>query len=317
MTLPKVQPNTGAMDPRKLLYFAAIVDHGSLAKAAIFLGITQPALTKSMNKLELELGIKLLERSPTGITPTTSGELIYAHARLIKTEMDLAENRLRGKTADSRVITFGVLPSLASNVVPLAVAQWKAKHPRILLRVVEKKQVELLLGLLRGEFDFIIGQTEFFDVSVDGLKQRVLFRDHLCVFAKPSHPLFYLDELTWGHLAKYPWVCPMIAWPQRAMIESLVTEQGYEPPQQLVECGSIEFIKTLVASSDHLAMLPIHSVTSAIAEHKIKALPFTVPEFKRKIAIIFRQTTPPEEASLDLIELIEKVGASLSAEANF
>lgn len=301
------------MDPRKLLYFAAIVEHGSLAKAAKSLSISQPALTKSMNRLEDELGIKLLERRPTGITPTTSGELIYAHAKLIRTEMDLAGHRLRGKTDSSRVVTLGTLPSLASTVVPLAVAKWKVQHPRVLLRVVERKQIELLLGLLRGEFDFIVGQTEFFDVSVDGLKQRVLFRDQLSILAQAQHPLFQLDNLTWGDLAKYPWVCPMIAWPQRAMIESLVAQEGVEPPQQLVECGSIEFIKSLVASSDHLAMLPVHSVPTAVDDGKIKPLPFFVPAFKRNIAVIFRQNSPVDDSSLQLIESIGDVGSELVA----
>jgi len=123
MTRPIDQQNVGAMDPRKLLYFAAIIEHGSLAKAAKTLGISQPALTKSMNRLESELGIRLLERSPTGITPTTSGELIYAHAKLIRTEMDLAGNRLRGETDGSRAVTIGTLPSLAGSIVPLAVAK--------------------------------------------------------------------------------------------------------------------------------------------------------------------------------------------------
>ena len=300
------------MDPRKLLYFAAIVEHGSLAKAAKSLCVSQPALSKSMNRLEGELGIKLLERRPTGITPTTSGELIYAHAKLIRTEMDLAGHRLRGKADGSGVITFGTLPSLASHVVPLAVARWKAQYPRVLLRVVERKQIELLLGLLRGEFDFIVGQTEFFDVSVDGLKQRVLFRDQLSILAQASHPLFSLGKLTWGDLSKYPWVCPMIAWPQRAMIESLVEAEGFEPPQQLVECGSIEFIRSLIASSEHLAMLPIHSLPSAIDDGKIKPLPFYVPAFRRNIAVIFRQGSPVDPSSLKLVECIEAIGAEQS-----
>jgi len=181
------------------------------------------------------------------------------------------------------------------------------------LRVVERKQIELLLGLLRGEFDFIVGQTEFFDVSVEGLKQRVLFRDQLSILAQKGHPLFDRANLTWGDLAQYPWVCPMIAWPQRAMLESLVAAEGFEPPQQLVECGSIEFIKSLVASSEHLAMLPAHAVTSAIDEGKVRTLPFYVPAFKRNIAVIFRQNSPVDAGSLRLIEHIEEIGAELSA----
>jgi len=307
------QPAGLSMDPRKLLYLATIIEQGSLVKAAKLLAVSQPALSKSMDRLEAELGIKLLERGPTGIVPTSSGELIYTHARLIRAEMDLAETRLRGGDGGPRVITFGTLPSLASTVVPLAVAQWKEEFPRILLRVVEKKQVELLLGLLRGEFDFVVGQTEFFDDFLDGLKQRVLFRDRLCIFARPQHGLFKLKKLTWGDLAEFPWVCPMIAWPQRAMLEKLVAAEGVDPPQQLVECGSIDFIKSLVSASDHLAMLPVHSVTAAIKERKIKALPFAVPGLKRNIAVIFREKSSLDNASQKLIAHIEAIGTDLSS----
>ena len=105
------------MDPRKLLYLATVIEQGSLAKAAKHLAISQPALSKSMDRLESELGIKLLSRTPTGITPTTFGELLYAHARLIREEMDLAEKRVQGEKGHAHVVTLGTLPSVASSVV--------------------------------------------------------------------------------------------------------------------------------------------------------------------------------------------------------
>src|SRR3979490_1188338 len=83
------------MDPRKLLYLATVIEQRSLAKAAKHLAVSQPALSKSMDGLESELGIKLLERGPTGITPTKFGELLYSHARLIRDEMDLAETQVQ------------------------------------------------------------------------------------------------------------------------------------------------------------------------------------------------------------------------------
>ncbi len=238
------------MDPRKLLYLATIIEQGSLAKAAKHLAISQPALSKSMDRLESELGIKLLERGPMGITPTTFGEILYSHAR-----------------------------------------RWRERHSRILLRVVEKVQVELLLGLLRDEFDFIVGQTEFYDY-LQGLKQRVLFRDRLCVFARPKHRLFSLAELSWADLAQFPWVCPMVGGRQRTVLEKLLASEGVDPPQQLIECGSIDFTKAVVAASDHLAMLPAHSVTSDVSEGRLKALAITVPALSRDIAVIFRERSP-------------------------
>jgi LysR family transcriptional regulator of gallate degradation len=304
----------GVMDPRKLLYLARVIELGSLAKAAKHLAVSQPALSKSMDRLESELGIKLLERGPMGITPTTVGELLYSHARLIREEMDLAETRIQkvGK-GRARVVAFGTLPSLASSVVPLAVNRWRERHPRVLLRVVEKVQVELLVGLLRGEFDFIVGQTEFYDLW-DGLKQRVLFRDRLCVFARPQHHLFRLAELSWADLAQFPWVCPMVGGRQRTVLEKLLASEGIDLPQQLIECGSIDFTKSLVAASDHLAMLPAHSVTADVSEGTIRALAITVPALRRNIAVIFRERSPLDSVSRELITHIEAIGTDLSRE---
>jgi LysR family transcriptional regulator of gallate degradation len=109
---------------------------------------------------------------------------------------------------------------------------------------MERVQVELLFGLLRGDFDFIIAQTEFYDL-LDGLKQRVIFRDRLRVLARPKHPLFRLAEPKWADLAQFPWVCPMVGGRQRTVLEKLLASEGIDLPQQLIECGSIDFTKAL------------------------------------------------------------------------
>lgn len=300
-----------SMDPRKLLYMVTAIEQGSLSKAARKLAISQPALTKSMDRLESELGMRLLTRTPTGIVPTPLGELVYSHAKLIRDEIDLAETRLQAESTGTNIVTIGTLPSLASRVLPLAVARWREQVPNVLLRVIEKIQVDLLLGLLRREFDFVIGQTEFFDIFPEGLKQRVLFRDRLCVFARPDHYLFGLAELSWADLAQFPWVCPMVGWQQRAVLERLVEAEGVPPPQQLIESGSIEFTKTLIAESNHLALLPAHSAMVDVREGFIKALPITIPALKRNIAVIFRESAPLNDVHREFIAHLEAVGKEL------
>src|SRR5437870_5745543 len=191
------------MDSRKLLYLATVVEQGSLNKAAKRLDVSQPALSKAMDRLEDGLGVKLL------------------------------------------------------------------------------------FGLLRGDFDFVIAQTEFYNI-LDGLRQRVIFRDRLRVFARPKHRLFRVADPTWADLAQFPWVCPMVGGRQRTVLEKLLASEGIELPQQLIECGSIDFTKALVACSDHLAMLPEHAVTSHPGKSKLKPLRITVPALSRDIAVIFR-----------------------------
>jgi DNA-binding transcriptional LysR family regulator len=301
------------MDPRKLLYLASIIEYGSFKKAAKHLLISQPALSTSMDRLEKSLGGKLLERSPTGITPTLLGELLYSHARLIRDEMDLAEKRIHGSDDRSKdAITFGALPSLITSVVPMAVSRWRASHPTRPLQVVEKVQVELLRGVLRGELDFIIGQTNFYHF-LDGLKQRVLFRDRLYVVAHPDHPAGRMKPISWAKLAQFPWICPIVG-KQRTLLEILLASDGVALPDQLTECGSVDFVKTLVATSDHLAMLPAHAFGPDLREGRIVPLDIAVPQLNRDIAVIFRERSPLETASRDLVATIEAVGTSLDRE---
>ena len=301
------------MDPRKLLYFATIVENGSFKKAAKQLSISQPALSTSMDRLEHSLGDQLLERSPTGVTPTPLGELLYAHARLIRDELELAEKRMRGADGlGPDALAFGTLPSLATSIVPAAVCQWRLKYADQTLRVVEKIQLELLLSLIRGELEFIVAQTECYGF-LEGLMQRVLFRDRLHVIGRPDHPAFHLEKATWSDLAKFPWIIQMIGR-QRTLLERLLTSEGVEWPAQMTECGSVACIKSLVASSDSLAMLPASAVGPDVREGRIRLIDITGPLLHRDIAVIFRERFPVSAAGRELVAQIAAAGANLGEE---
>ncbi|KQQ85642.1 LysR family transcriptional regulator [Aureimonas sp. Leaf324] len=299
------------MDPRKLLYFACIAENGSFKKAAKQLEVSQPALSTSMDRLERELGEKLLDRSPTGVTLTPTGELIYAHARLIRDELDLAERRMtKREDQDQGTLTFGTLPSLAAAIVPKAVCRWQARSETPTLCIVEKVQIDLLLGLIRGEVSFIVGMSESYGF-IDGLRQRVLFRDKLHVIARPDHPAVPREGLTWSDLAEYPWILQMLG-KQRTLVEQLFAQEGLGLPRELTECGSVACIKTMVAESDNIALLPASAVNADIAEGRLRSIDIPDPLLHRDIAVMFRERTPLTDAGRRLVEEIEAAGQALS-----
>ena len=87
----------------------------------------------------------------------------------------------------------------------------------------------------------------------------------------------------------------MVGWPQRTVLERVLDSESVAFPKQLIECGSIDFTKSLVAASDHLAMLPEHCVAADLREGTIKSLAITVPGLKRDIAVIFRERSPARQ----------------------
>ena len=302
------------MDPRKLLYFASVIEHGSFKKAAKQLLISQPALSTSMDRFEHSLGDQLLERGPTGVKPTPLGEVLYAHARLIREELELAEKRIRGIDArDGNALVFGTLPSLATSIVPKAICRWRVTHPEQTLRVVDKIQLELLLSLIRGEVEFIVAQTEFYG-HLEGLMQRVLFRDCLHVIGRPGHPAFQLEKTTWKELAKFPWIIQMIGR-HRTLLERLLTSESAQWPPQLTECGSVACIKSLVASSDSLALLPSSAVSSDVRDGRIRLIDITDQLLHRDIAVMFRERLPLSAAGRELVTQIAAAGAHLGQDS--
>jgi DNA-binding transcriptional LysR family regulator len=104
----------------------------------------------------------------------------------------------------------------------------------------------------------------------------------------------------------------MVGGRQRTVLEKLLSSEGIDLPQQLIECGSIDFTKALVAASDHLALLPEHAATSQIGKSKLKPLRIAVPALSRDIAVIFHERSALDTASRELIRQIEMVGADLS-----
>jgi len=106
----------------------------------------------------------------------------------------------------------------------------------------------------------------------------------------------------------------MVGGRQRTVLEKLLASEGVDLPQQLIECGSIDFTKSLVAASDYLAMLPAHSVTADVSEGTIRALAIAVPALRRNIAVIFRERSPLDSVSRELITHIQDIGTDLSRE---
>jgi DNA-binding transcriptional LysR family regulator len=300
------------MDAQKLYYLSIIIEEGSFRRAAERLSLSQPALSKSIERLENALQVKVLERSSRGVVPSAIGEILYSHARVIRDDMERAQVTVRqsvGKEVGTSAVVLGVLPTLAASIIPSAVCAWRRTDNKTDLRIVEKVQHELLIDLLRGQVDFIIGRTEYYDMA-EGFKQRVLFRDRMCVFARRGHPLFAGQIIDWPDLTLYPWVCTMVGQ-QRNLLHNILTKRGLAIPQPCTEGTSVEFTISIVSRSDHLGMMPSHFFTEHALDRAVVPLPVVDKDLNRDIALITQPSRPLSAASSSLLQHIEIEGLQL------
>ena len=126
------------MELRQLRYFVAIVDHGSLSRAAQVLHMAQPALTQQLRQLEEELQAQLLHRSPQGVLSTDAGKLFYEHAQAILKQVGDARSAVnQSATRPAGSVSLALPHSISGALaLPLLLAS-RERYPEITLQLTE------------------------------------------------------------------------------------------------------------------------------------------------------------------------------------
>lgn len=185
------------MDLKKLSQFLAIVEAGSLSRAALRLHIAQPALTHAVQSLEQELGVPLLQRHARGVTLTEFGELLVDHARTILREVDHATTAIRERVSRaSGSMRLAVPPILSGCLSRPILARLALKLPNVGVTLVERNAMSAREAVRSGACDFAL--TYAAEVEGD-VSLRPVVVEKLAVAAKsgqlPRRPKMGLVDL--------------------------------------------------------------------------------------------------------------------------
>jgi DNA-binding transcriptional LysR family regulator len=145
------------MELRELTAFVAVAEEGGVSAASRRLHISQPALSQTVSSLERELGLKLLERSSTGVRTTDAGAVLLAEARAILARHDQALQAMAQFSCDGGgVIRLGVPLELPSGVLPRALAKFAGQHPQTRIAPRHLSTARQLEALRSGELDLAL-----------------------------------------------------------------------------------------------------------------------------------------------------------------
>lgn len=147
------------LDLRRLRYFMAIAEHGSLSAAARILRTAQPALSHHVAELERQIGAPLLERRSNGVSLTQAGRLLHRHATLIDRQVRLAEAELVAFVGaeDSKIpIRLAVISSISADLTPFLLRALARDMPEITLRITESSTSDSRELLDSGRADLAI-----------------------------------------------------------------------------------------------------------------------------------------------------------------
>jgi DNA-binding transcriptional LysR family regulator len=277
------------MELRHLNHFLAVLESGSLGRAAKTLGISEPALSKSIRRLEELLQVRLLDRGPRGMTPTVFGESLAVHARLVQSEIGRALDVLGELKGTGRgVVRIGARPSFGAIILPQAIARLGAEHPGVRVHVREGKPDNLIREVMYGDLDFAV--VTIAEAALDeSLVQEPLTDSPVAVVARRDHPLQARSPVPLAALRDYPWVTTPRPHSARQKLEQLVAEHDLGPIEIAAESDSVLFLMAYLRASDALSFFPRALAEAAGADSGLRALTVEGMEWRRQLGIVRRR----------------------------
>jgi LysR family transcriptional regulator, regulator of abg operon len=259
---------------RQIEDFVAVVESGSIRAAARKVGVSQPAITKSLRRLETELHSRLLQRTPHGVVPTPSGRAFLARARAAQAELRKAEEeiaQLGGGDAGS--VTIGVVPA-AIVIVPESVARFRLRFPGARLRILEG-YTHTLLPLVRDEtLDLALGVR--FDQRIDpAFAFRPLFRFEYVIVGRRGHPSRNVRSL--AELADCAWISLTPPDVPGGPLERAFSAAGLPSPQQITRCESHNIAVAVLAKTDMVGIMSRRMLTDTLTRDFLQQIPVADP----------------------------------------
>lgn len=259
---------------RNLKFLLSLAQTRNLSHSAKLLHTTQPGLSKWLKDLEADIGLPLFERHARGLTPTSHGLSLIAHARRIDAQLDRAVedmNILREGGAGRVVI--GASGATATEAAPRAILAMAERMPEARIDLVEGTMDRLLGLLARGDLDIVLGRTATNVAMESSIRAEDLYVEPIDLVARPDHPLFELPELHWHDVKQYRWIVWPSQTPIRNALEAALANAGQSLPQNYIESNSVIANVTLLTHSDVIGTASHRSTVMLARLNLVRILP--------------------------------------------
>lgn len=293
------------MQLRKLRHFLTIIESGSFWSAADALEISQSTLTRSVQQLERDLGVHLLQRLPRKSVPTLAGERLADFARMILRDCDSATEAIRTvKAGVAGEVTLATDPMFASSLVAPSVARMTAEAPNVELRLFANHTDSLVTLVARSQCDLAIVHCDDARLLPKGLQFEPLFRFKTVVSVDRSHTLARQRSVDVRSLATANWV--VLSEP--ASIEAYARFFAVRniPQPRAVRMNSYRLIRDAVMHGGFVSLLPVPVIDRELRHRRVKALPFEVVQEPSTAGILINVRLPASAAAARVVRCVRE-----------
>ncbi len=287
--------------------FLAAVRHGNLTEAAAELGVSQPALSKSIKALERALGVRLLDRGRFGVAPTPAGEALLQHGQVVEAELRNAAGAIEAlKGSRSGHVLMGCGPTEANRLLPQALLRLEGSHPELRVTVLYGLNESLMPWVAQGEVDFALSSVPARATNA-ALTHEALFTETGVVVARAGHPLARQRAIVPAQLVRERWILPRQRELERLAFDDFFTRYGLEPPEAQTETTSTVLMKALVMQSDALTFIPRELILWEVQARQLVPLDVQGTDWTRIVGITRRRRGSISPAAMRLVEALREV----------
>lgn len=290
----------------QLRTFQAVAAVKSFRGAADVLHITQPAVSKQIQALELELKEPLFERGKS-VRLTLAGAALLKHAEHLSRILAVAKEEisdLKGLRAGH--LSIGSAHSIATNILPGLIETYRARYPAVQLSVNSAWSGEIIARVKAYDLDF--GLIRLLSPKPKGFQQLNLVPfavDDLAFVASPNHPLAGRKKLTWADLQEASWILNHNGCVYRSHIESRLKERG-RALKVVVEVMGMELQKKLTELGLGVSVLPGHLVAAELRQGSLRALNVEGTKLEIYSCLIFRKDKHIHGAMKGFLRLLQE-----------
>ena len=288
---------------RQLLAVLAIADYGSFIAAAAFLKTSQPALTRTIKRIEDVLGVSLFERTTRRVQLTTAGREFVAVAERVLNDLRISVRSMRELADQQRgQVIVATIMSVANGLLPRIIAEYHVAMPSIELHVREGVHGAVLEDIRSGVAD--LGVT-YVDELPDTIAMVPLGREVFHAVMPRQHRLAPSQRVTLKQIAREPLVSLPNDSRTRRTIEAAASKQGIKL-QHAVTVTQLATTMSLVRAGLGLAIVPAGAV-AVFNTDGLRTLPITGPTLLRNVGLTTPKGQEPTPAAIGISTLIRSI----------
>lgn len=286
---------------RDLEYLVAVGEHLHFGKAAEQCGVSQPALSAQIKKLEAAVGVTVFERSPRRVLVTSKGQEILERTRVVLREASALMNAGRSDQPLSGAFRLGALPTIGPYLLPRLIHPLRACFPELRLVISEDHSDRLLTGLREGELDVIVLCQPERDGTL--VTESLFFEPFALMHPSNWHPLWPPDDAS----------MPLLLLEEGNCLHDQVRGQC-EPypflPYAARKASSLEMLRQMIAAGEGISLVP---ALAAAALSRDDGLTGTMPlpdgQHGREIVLCYRSSDPRTQHMSAIVSLMrDRVG---------